>query len=310
MGYELWAKDVCDLALAQVGKPCGKTNEYSAELDSVKFYNYPKNGVADSCSIFVDDMVYRSIKPQTADNARNALCEPNKDNCGAGCTQSAQYFKDAKRWYPKMSDAHCGDKMFLKKSNGALYHTGVVVDWDDKGIYTVEGNTNGGTVAKKFYAYGDSKVAGFGRPKYNGYEKPKEEPVEDVKPEPVPEPIPVPEPKPIKKTIDELAKEVIDGKWGNGKARADKLTAAGYDYQAVQDRVNEILGVGKSSGQPYKVVNVNSFLRIRSAPSLEGQIIGRLNNGDKVTVYKTSGNWAKISKDSERWCSMDYLTKA
>ena len=44
-----------------------------------------------------------------------------------------------------------------------------------------------------------------------------------------------------KKTVDELAEEVIDNKWGNGKDRKDRLEKAGYDYDAVQDRVNEIL---------------------------------------------------------------------
>lgn len=43
------------------------------------------------------------------------------------------------------------------------------------------------------------------------------------------------------KSIDELAKEVIDGKWGNNPGRKTKLTKAGYDYSAVQKRVNEIL---------------------------------------------------------------------
>lgn len=44
-----------------------------------------------------------------------------------------------------------------------------------------------------------------------------------------------------KKTIDELAEEVIDGKWGDGEDRKEALEKAGYDYDAVQDRVNEIL---------------------------------------------------------------------
>ena len=45
---------------------------------------------------------------------------------------------------------------------------------------------------------------------------------------------------PAKKSIDEIAKEVINGKWGNGAERKQKLTAAGYDYSAVQKRVNEL----------------------------------------------------------------------
>lgn len=48
-------------------------------------------------------------------------------------------------------------------------------------------------------------------------------------------------PEPIKKTIDELANEVIDGLWGNGDTRKKRLTEAGYDYDAVQKRVNEII---------------------------------------------------------------------
>ena len=44
-----------------------------------------------------------------------------------------------------------------------------------------------------------------------------------------------------KKTIAELAKEVIAGKWGNGQDRKNRLTAAGYDYTAVQNKVNELL---------------------------------------------------------------------
>lgn len=44
-----------------------------------------------------------------------------------------------------------------------------------------------------------------------------------------------------KKSIDEIAREVIKGKWGNGSERKKKLTAAGYDYSKVQKRVNELL---------------------------------------------------------------------
>lgn len=43
------------------------------------------------------------------------------------------------------------------------------------------------------------------------------------------------------KTVDELAREVIRGNWGNGAERKNRLTAAGYDYNAVQNRVNELL---------------------------------------------------------------------
>lgn len=45
-------------------------------------------------------------------------------------------------------------------------------------------------------------------------------------------------PKPVEKTVDELAQEVLDGKWGNGDERERRLTAAGHNYDAVQDAVN------------------------------------------------------------------------
>ena len=48
-----------------------------------------------------------------------------------------------------------------------------------------------------------------------------------------------------KKSVDELAQEVLDGKWGDGEDRKKKLEDAGYNYDAVQDRVNEILSKDK-----------------------------------------------------------------
>lgn len=43
-----------------------------------------------------------------------------------------------------------------------------------------------------------------------------------------------------KKTVSQLAQEVLAGKWGNGAERKEKLTAAGYDYKAVQSEVNKL----------------------------------------------------------------------
>lgn len=48
-------------------------------------------------------------------------------------------------------------------------------------------------------------------------------------------------PPEVKKTVDELAREVLNGLWGNGEERRKKLTNAGYSYSDVQARVNEIL---------------------------------------------------------------------
>lgn len=44
-----------------------------------------------------------------------------------------------------------------------------------------------------------------------------------------------------KKTVSEIAKEVIAGKWGVGADRANRLQKAGYSYKQVQDEVNRQL---------------------------------------------------------------------
>lgn len=46
-----------------------------------------------------------------------------------------------------------------------------------------------------------------------------------------------------RKTVSQIASEVIDGKWGNGPARVEKLTKAGYNSDTVQKEVNRLLGV-------------------------------------------------------------------
>lgn len=44
-----------------------------------------------------------------------------------------------------------------------------------------------------------------------------------------------------KNTIDKIAKDVIRGDWGIGEERKKRLTEAGYDYNKVQKRVNELI---------------------------------------------------------------------
>ena len=41
--------------------------------------------------------------------------------------------------------------------------------------------------------------------------------------------------------MEAVAKEVIAGKWGNGEDRKKRLQAMGYDYGAVQKKVNELM---------------------------------------------------------------------
>lgn len=92
---------------------------------------------------------------------------------------------------------------------------------------------------------------------FNGYSK--------STPTPVPVPQPTPAPTPAKKSNDEIANEVIAGKWGNGNERKARLTAAGYDYNAIQSLVNQKLGGAKPARpavQYYTVQRGDNLTRI------------------------------------------------
>lgn len=63
-----------------------------------------------------------------------------------------------------------------------------------------------------------------------------------------------------KKSIAEIAQEVVAGKWGNGSERKQRLEAEGYDYAEVQATVNNIMG----KSQPNKK-NVAEIAKIGRA---------------------------------------------
>ena len=98
---------------------------------------------------------------------------------------AAQGFKNAKQWYkyPKV-----GDIVFFKNSQ-RICHVGIVYRIDQSKVYTIEGNTNGGStleanggaVAKKSYPLTYAKIAGYGRPDYKDNSFPPVVPASDIK---------------------------------------------------------------------------------------------------------------------------------
>lgn len=67
--------------------------------------------------------------------------------------------------------------------------------------------------------------------------------------------------KPALKSINEVAREVIEGKWGNGQDRFNRLANAGYDGNEVQNRVNEILGAKSVSNKKSNETIANEVIK-------------------------------------------------
>lgn len=97
-------------------------------------------------------------------------------------------------------------------------HVGTVVSTTDREITVVEGNKSD-AVGVRTIPINGKFIRGFIAPKFMD-----EETI-----------------VPIVKSVEEVANEVLSGLWGNGTARKDALTVAGYDYEEVQKKVNEIV---------------------------------------------------------------------
>lgn len=261
---------------ANAGK--GNYTKYARDLDNIKdFYNGKKNGYP-WCDVFVD---WCFVKAFGIENAKALLNQPMK-SLGAGTTFSAKYFKNKGQFY---SIPQTGDQIFFKNGNGDINHTGIVVKVDSNYVYTIEGNTssdegavaNGGSVNDKKYKLNYNRIAGYGRPKYSI----------------LPEEEPVPTPTVTKKSIDEVAKEVIEGKYGNGEERKEKLEAEGYNYSEVQGRVNEIIKSQQPKEEYYVIERGDTLTGIAKKFDTTIEKLVKLNDikdpdkiyaGDKIRV--------------------------
>lgn len=96
-----------------------------------------------------------------------------------------------------------------------------------------------------------------------------------------------PQTKPASKTTAQLAEEVIAGQWGNGEDRKKRLTAAGYDYNAVQNIVNNKMAAKKKPVSVYYVVKRGDTLSgIASKYGTTYTYLARLNGiADPNKIY-------------------------
>lgn len=146
--------------------------KYAAELDKlVDIYNGPKNGYY-WCDVFVDWCFIRAFGK---DLGVKMLYQPLK-GLGAGCTYSAQYFQQHGAFFKKPQS---GDQIFFAYGDDGYDHTGIVTRVANGRVYTIEGNTsggsgvvaNGGGVFEKSYPLGYYLIGGYGRPNYKLYKE-------------------------------------------------------------------------------------------------------------------------------------------
>ena len=110
------------------------------------------------------------------------------------------------------------------------------------------------------------------------------------------------------KSIDEIAAEVIDGKWGNGDDRKKKLEAAGYNYNEVQAKVNaKLKGTSTTATNPGTIA-VGKTVRVKGTAEkyATGQAIpGWVKNGT-YTVQQIKDSRALL-KEIESWVNLSDL---
>lgn len=136
------------------------------------------------------------------------------------------------------------------------------------------------------------------------------------------------------KTTEQIAREVISGKWGSGNERKRQLEVAGYNYRIIQDKVNELLGGGSKTTTPapaptnthantnVKTDYAQSFsksiartytttasLRLRTGASTSKAIITVIPKGAKVNCYGYyTGGWYYVQYGNHTgFCSKDWL---
>ena len=228
---------------------------------------------------------YNSHKPlargyaiQTSDEWCDAFVSACAIKAGAveligtevGCEKHIEIFKEKGIWIEDGSvKPEVGDVILFnwddstQPNDGHADHIGYVEQVYGNTIVCIEGN-KGEKVDRRTINIGWGYIRGFARPKYT---------VNNSSAAPV-----------TKKPVDEIANEVIQGAWGNGDARKEALTRAGYNYAEVQGRVNAILS--GNAGMPKKSVDEVA----------KEVIAGKWGNGDarKEALTRAGYNYSEV----------------
>lgn len=153
-------------------------------------------------------------------------------------------------------------------NTGAADHIGIVVSVSGNTIKVIEGNKND-AVEYRDIAVNGRYIRGFVTPKYASKATTKEEPKQEPK-----------------KTVAQVAQEVIDGKWGNGDARKKKLSEAGYNPSEVQAKVNELLK--KPAAKTYSVGDTVIYTGTKHYTNASKSAVGKTCKGGKAKITQIS----------------------
>jgi hypothetical protein len=235
------------------------------------------------------------------DEALRLLCQP-KHSTGAGCKFSAQFYKDKGQFH---KTPVAGDQIFFY-AGGDINHTGLVTKTDANRVYTVEGNS-GDMVKAHSYALTNKNIAGYGRPEWH------DAPIADTAPTAPAPTMPANAEKPALLSDEEVAREIIAGKWGNGAQRKTRLEAAGYDYNKVQAVVNKLIAAPAQAQKPATfigTVNTEKLpLRVRSGAGLNFPVLRLLAKGTKIKLNADAVNgWYKLA-DGNGYVSSKFIKR-
>ncbi len=107
-----------------------------------------------------------------------------------------------------------------------------------------------------------------------------------------------PAPQPLK-SIDEIAEEVLDDMWGKGADRKKRLTDAGYDYNKVQARVNELWKIRNIKKGDAIVLNKEPLYANATTSKIAKYISGTyyIYDGKKIDGrYRITNSRARVGK--------------
>lgn len=247
-----------------------------------------------------------AVAQETGNELKDGLGVPVDCSCGKmiDMAKKAGIWEENDAYTPRKGDI----VMYDWKDNGSgddtigHDHTGIVSSVTAKQFKVVEGNKSKAVdgvdgVGMRTMNINGKNIRGFITPKF----------ADEVE-------VPSGQPTKPSKSIDEVAREVIAGKYGNDPERKARLIELyGEDGRnQIQARVNEILGISSKPSSNIYVVKTKSGknLRLRAEPNTNCAVLASMPVGTELKVESITNGWAKTTYNGKSgYCSAEYLVK-